>query len=265
MLFLAAAAAALCSSSSYLRAPRLWMGDDSGEIGWQLTEAQQHYCRRVMRLKDGDVVRVFGALIGEFAASIDKTSLVPIVQTRDACPPSAFVDVYFAPLKKKRSSLLVEKAVELGATSLRPVVTEFTEKNAVAALGKLDRTAIDAAQQCERLEVPLIAPPTRISEISGVQEEDDCPFYVCLERQPDRPHLLDLLLRPPSSSLSRDNLSSHCSILVGPEGGLSEKDLSQLAESVPHATYVSLGPSVLRAETAVIAALSLISAAAIRV
>ncbi|KAJ8599757.1 hypothetical protein CTAYLR_003398 [Chrysophaeum taylorii] len=255
-------ASAVGAVSVYDRAPRLWVGDGvpgPTEFGgeWiELNAEQFHYVSRVMRLRDGDVVRVFGEMMGEYAASLEfrgtgrraSAWLSPLKSTRAPPCPQAPLELVFAPLRKKRTSLLVEKAVELGATALRAVRTEFTEKAAVAALGDepISPAAVEAAEQSERLRVPLLYAPVPLRDLRL-----DVPLYVCLEREPGRPHLLDAASRARPGGIA---------VLVGPEGGFSDRDLADLELSVPTAKKVSLGPNVLRAETAAIAAVAILAA-----
>lgn len=209
-----------------LRIPRLWVGD-----GGPLTDEQFHYVSRVLRLRDGNKVRIFGT-DGEFEGVLEKRDVRDLKLLRRP-EKEVPLELYFAPLRRKRSTMLVEKAVELGATALVGVRTEFTQ-------GPMPKqaTAIEAAQQCERLSVPRIEGPITLRDITAD------PLFVCLERS-NEPHLFQVA-----------PADGPCAVLVGPEAGFSDKDLSELPS---HATPVSLGPSILRAETAAMVAVSFVA------
>mmetsp|Transcript_26100 Transcript_26100/g.87711 ORF Transcript_26100/g.87711 Transcript_26100/m.87711 type:complete len:144 (+) Transcript_26100:431-862(+) len=125
--------------------------------------------------------------------------------------------------------------------------TDRTEKASMLALGAAEKhaSAIEAAEQCERLDVPSLHKALRIRDIST-----SLPVYACVERCEDAPHLLDALL-------ARAPHTSGIAVLVGPEGGFSDGDLDHLAAALPNVIRVSLGPTILRAETAAIVALAL--------
>ena len=104
--------------------PRLWLPTATpvvpGETSWPLDASQKRKLGKVLRLRRGDALRVFDSSIGEWVASYEDDCVVAKEQTREATPATP-LELFFAPIKKKRTSLLIEKAVELGATSLRPV------------------------------------------------------------------------------------------------------------------------------------------------
>ena len=106
--------------------PRLWLPTATpviaGETAWPLDAAQRRKLGKVLRLRRGDELRVFDSGMGEWLASFEDDCVIAKEQTREATP-STHLELFFAPIKKKRTSLLIEKAVELGATSLRPVGT----------------------------------------------------------------------------------------------------------------------------------------------
>lgn len=240
-------------------APRLWLGDDRAADAasvWELSPAQHRYVATVMRLREGDALRCFGAAMGEWACAVETTTrrgttVAAAVQTRP--PPGAEtprLDLYFAPLRKKRTSLLIEKAVELGATRLAPVKTERVERASLAALGAgIHASAVEAAEQCERLRVPVVEDVVDLASPLG-----DLPLFVCAERADGAsPRLLDALLGA--------ELGDGAALLVGPEGGFSDADLAAVRASNPDATFVSLGAGILRAETACWAGLAVAAAA----
>ena len=224
--------------------PRLWLPTATpvvpGETSWPLDAAQRRKLGKVLRLRRGDALRVFDSGMGEWLASYEEDCVVAQEQTREATSPIP-LELFFAPIKKKRTSLLIEKAVELGATSLRPVKTQRTERASIQALPAPGATssAVAAAEQSERLDVPLLDDIVATNEV-----ETDLPLYVCAARADGRaPHLLDVVAGP-------------CAVLVGPEGGLTDADLAAISAAKPDAVAVTLGPAVLRAETAACVALA---------
>ncbi|KAH8068787.1 RNA methyltransferase [Aureococcus anophagefferens] len=238
-------------------APRLWLGDDRAADAasvWELSPAQHRYVATVMRLREGDALRCFGAAMGEWACAVETTTrrgttvAAAVRRRRPAEPPR--LELYFAPLRKKRTSLLIEKAVELGATRLAPVKTERVERASLAALGAgIHASAVEAAEQCERLRVPLVEDVVDLASPLG-----DLPLFVCAERADGAsPRLLDALLGA--------ELGDGAALLVGPEGGFSDADLAAVRASNPDATFVSLGAGILRAETACWAGLAVAAAA----
>ena len=224
--------------------PRLWLPTTTpvvaGETSWPLDASQKRKLGKVLRLRRGDELRVFDSSIGEWLASYEDDRVLAQEQTREATSPIP-LELFFAPIKKKRASLLIEKAVELGATRLRPVKTQRTERASIQALPApgVTTAAVAAAEQSERLDVPLL---DDIVDTHSVKT--DLPLYVCAARADGRaPHLLDVVTGP-------------CAVLVGPEGGLTDEDLAAISEAKPDAVAVTLGPSVLRAETAACVALA---------
>ena len=224
--------------------PRLWLPTTApvtaGATAWPLDASQKRKLGKVLRLRRGDALRVFDSGMGEWLASYEDDRVVAKEQTR-APAPSTPLELFFAPIKKKRASLLIEKAVELGATRLRPVKTQRTERASIQALPAPGATtsAIAAAEQSERLDVPLLD-----AVVDTHSVKTDLPLYVCAARADGRaPHLLDVVTGP-------------CAVLVGPEGGLTDADLAAISAAQPGAVAVTLGPAVLRAETAACVALA---------
>lgn len=242
------------SSGSVLDAPentkaRLYVEADlQVEASIGLDPAQAHYLKHVLRLKSGAAVALFNGRDGEWRATIDGLgkgwgSLAVAEQTR---PQTVEPDLWllFAPIKRARQDFLIQKAVELGVSLLWPVLTERTDVGRV----NIDRhraNVIEAAEQCERLTVPEIRPPARLSDALA-----DFPtarrLAVCTERG---------AATPISRAFSEAEGDMLRAILCGPEGGFSQSELDAF-DKLPFITRVSLGPRILRAETAAIAAIS---------
>ncbi|MEO0774387.1 MAG: 16S rRNA (uracil(1498)-N(3))-methyltransferase [Pseudomonadota bacterium] len=210
-----------------------------------LSREQAHYLFGVMRLGLGGSVLVFDGQHGEWRAEIVEAGkrggvLVPVEQTapqRD--PPDLWL--MFAPIKKARTDFIVEKAAEMGAAKIMPVQTEFTNSERVRQ-DRLQAHAVEAAEQCGGTFVP---------EVLGLQK-----LEAVLEGWPEGRNLMfcDEGLAGRSSGLSA-GLAGPWAILIGPEGGFSERERGRLA-ALGSAHAVSLGPRILRADTAAVAALT---------
>ena len=208
--------------------------------------AQAHYLGSVMRRGVGDTLRLFNGSDGEFSARIaslrrDKAVLAVESLLR---PQASETDLWlaFALLKRDATDLLVQKATELGVAALLPVCTERTQATRVN-LARLGAIAIEAAEQSERLSVPALHAPVALPALlAGWPGERR--LFVALERADSAP------LRPASGPAA---------ILIGPEGGFSPNDRVAMTFS-QKCLPVSLGPRILRAETAAIVALALLQA-----
>ncbi|MEO0372923.1 MAG: 16S rRNA (uracil(1498)-N(3))-methyltransferase [Pseudomonadota bacterium] len=211
-----------------------------------LTREQAHYLFGVMRLGVGDSLLVFDGRHGEWRAEVQETGkrggvLVADEQTapqRD--PPDLWL--MFAPIKKARTDFIVEKAAEMGAARIMPVQTDFTNSERVRQ-DRLQAHAVEAAEQCGGTYVP---------DVSELRKLEDV-----LDIWPERRRLMfcDESLAGRSSDLAA-SLAGPWAILVGPEGGFSDRERARLA-ALGVAHPVSLGPRILRADTAAVAALTL--------
>jgi 16S rRNA (uracil1498-N3)-methyltransferase len=211
-----------------------------------VTPGQAHYLAVVMRRAIGDPVRLFNGRDGEWEGRILalKRDRVRLAVERQLRAQAAEPDLWlaFAPLKRDATELAVQKATELGVAVLLPVLTARTNAARVNT-GRLAAIATEAAEQCERLTVPRIAAPQRLTHLLASWPSGR-PLYVALERA----------VAPP---LPRAN--GPAGLLVGPEGGFAPAELDEL-HGHPFVRQVSLGPRILRAETAAIVGLALLQA-----
>jgi 16S rRNA (uracil1498-N3)-methyltransferase len=223
--------------------PRLFVRQPLGDsAAVELDAGQANYLGNVMRLGVGAELLVFDDISGEWLARIaeagkKRMSLIVERQTRE---PESIPDVWlaFAPVKRAQTDWLVEKATELGVARLAPVITNRTVTERVK-LERLETIAIEAAEQCGRTRVPQIVEPIHLRRF--VEELDPARhFYFADEAGGD-----------PLASSFREGPAV---ILVGPEGGFTEEERSFVRGS--GASAISLGPRILRAETAALAALS---------
>lgn len=225
--------------------PRIFTESDlSTEALIILPDAQSKYLTRVMRLTTGAAVRVFNGRDGEWHCLLQvsgkSAELRAIRQTRvQYTPPD--LTLLFAPLKKARTDYVVEKASELGVCKIQPVITEFTQTSRVRT-EKLQAVAVEAAEQTERLDVPKVSAVAQLSSVLS-QWPHDCPLIYCDEAGDP-------------TVLSGMETGQAGGILVGPEGGFSMRE-RQMLHSLDFVMPITLGPRILRAETAVVAALTL--------
>lgn len=213
-----------------------------------LDKKQTHYIANVMRQIQGNKLYIFNEISGEFIADIVSSSKNEVIikasnQTKSATEPN---DIWlcFAPVKNAPVSFIVQKATELGITKLFPVITEHTIVRKVN-LDKMHLTVIEAAEQCGRISLPKIAPETKLQTFIREFPSDRKLIY-CDESGRSLPII---------AQLKNLNINSKLAILIGPEGGFTEKEY-QLISSQKYACPVSLGPRILRADTAAIAATS---------
>jgi 16S rRNA (uracil1498-N3)-methyltransferase len=221
----------------------------------ELSQDQAHYLKNVMRLSEGAVVALFNGRDGEFAARIERfakrgAGLVVETQTR---PQVIEPDLWlvFAPIKRARIDFLVEKATELGASALVPVITRHTIVERLN-LDRLRAHAIEASEQSERLTVPTIAEPRALDALLAAWEPSR-RIMLC-DESGTAPPVADAL-----SGLSAAASSSVWAVLIGPEGGFAETELDGLRK-LPFVSPVSLGPRILRADTAALAGLAVLQA-----
>ncbi len=214
-----------------------------------LAGGQAHYLFAVMRLTTGDAVLVFNGRDGEWQARVGTAGKRSgtLVCDRPTAPQTLPPDLWlmFAPLKKSRTDLVVEKAVELGVARIVPVLTQYTNAERLRP-DKLRAHAIEAAEQCGATHVPEIRPLRKLADwLSGWPENRRLIF--CDENRTD-PAMMTAI-RPGAKR-------QPTAILIGPEGGFSPAETA-LIRSVPMAVAVALGPRILRADTAAVAALAI--------
>jgi 16S rRNA (uracil1498-N3)-methyltransferase len=211
-----------------------------------LGPGQAHYLGTVMRRAVGERVRVFNGADGEWEARIASLARGAALLEAERClrPQAPEPDLWlaFAPLRREATEFLVQKATELGAAALRPVYTGRTNPGRLNE-ARLAAIAIEAAEQCERLTVPRLAPPVRLTALLA-EWPPARPLFVALERAAAP------MLRP---------CAGPAGLMVGPEGGFAPAELDEMGR---HAFVMpaSLGPRVLRAETAAIVGLALLQA-----
>lgn len=226
-----------------------------------LDDEQSNYLLRVLRLSVGAPVRVFNGRDGEWAAEIGavqgkRASLLPVEQVRAQPEPAASAPVLlFAPVKKAETDFIVEKATELGAARICPVLTERTQTRTVR-LDRFQKIALEAAEQTERLDLPEVVDlQPMAAALSGLAGGTLVIF--CDERgdETDAPWGGEVGRAGPVADVLAGVGEVPVAILIGPEGGFTPEERAWL-RGRSDTRAVSLGPRILRAETAAVAALS---------
>lgn len=237
-------------------APRLFVEADLAEGRvLPLERAQANYLLTVLRRAEGEPVLLFNGRDGEWRAEIvpqgrKSADLRVVAQTR---PQPARPDLHylFAPLKTGRLDYMAQKAVEMGAGRLQPVFTRFTQGERIKR-DRLQANTIEAAEQCGILAVPEIGEPARLPACLDALEADRLLVF-CDE---------DAAVRDPVAALRRaadPDRAPPLAVLVGPEGGFHEEERALIAAR-PNTVALSLGPRILRADTAAVAVLALVQA-----
>ncbi|MBM3513375.1 MAG: 16S rRNA (uracil(1498)-N(3))-methyltransferase [Alphaproteobacteria bacterium] len=227
---------------------RLFVEDDlSAGASISLGGPRAHYLLHVLRLRVGESIALFNGRDGEWRADIvdarKANCRVTIAgQSRSqAMGPDLWL--MFAPLKKAKTDLIVEKATELGVSELRPVMTERTNTERVN-VARLSSIAIEAAEQCGRLTVPTVSKAESLTDAIGVWSSARRLFM-----------LDESGAGQPISTAMTSHIHVPAALLIGPEGGFAPSEAEAL-RARPFVTAVSLGRRILRAETAAIAALA---------
>jgi 16S rRNA (uracil1498-N3)-methyltransferase len=236
------------------RSPRLFL-DAALAVGETiaLERNQSNYLGNVLRLSAGDTILAFNGRDGEWRASIagrkrpDSLNILAQTRQQDRLPDLAYA---FAPLKHARLDYMVQKAVEMGASSLHPVLTRFTQVARVN-LERMRANVIEAAEQCGILSLATVTEPVTLERYLG--QRDPQRLLVFCDEAADTSSPLQALQSglPPSRGTD---------ILIGPEGGFADEERAILLRQ-PRTLRLSLGPRVLRADTAAVAALALVQAA----
>jgi len=244
--------------------PRLLIDQPlSGGVEITLDEGQTRHVGTVLRLAEGDALRVFNARDGEWRARVSAKSKramgVIITEQLRKARPTPDLDLLFAPVKRHATDLIVEKATELGARRIRPVVTQRTIAETVR-LDRLINIAREAAEQTERFDAPEICQPAAlVKTLDGWDASRPLIYADEAGDDMNAPWGGDAGRARPIREALAQLKTERLAILVGPEGGFTPEERRML-RAAAHVVPVSLGPRILRAETAVIAALSITQA-----
>lgn len=217
-----------------------------------LSQEQAHYLGNVMRAKVGDAVALFNGRDGEWASQISSiqkraVSLTVSGKIRDQrSEPDLWLA--FAPIKKARLDFIAQKATELGVSHLFPVMTRRTIVDRVKT-ERLHANAVEAAEQCERLTVPSVGAPIKLEKLIADWPPERHLMFCDEDLSGDPAHMA-------LATAASKATPGPWGILIGPEGGFDDHE-RQLIRRLPNTTVCALGPRVLRADTAAMAAISL--------
>jgi len=237
------------------RMQRLFVADDLAPgATFKLDHHQAHYLLKVLRMSVEDNVLVFNGRHGEWRAAIAEAGkkqcvVRAIEQIRGQTEPSN-LHYLFAPLKQARLDYMVQKAVEMGVGALRPVITQHTQMPKI----KMDRVranAVEAVEQCGILSLPTVHAPVKLTDVItnwGMTDSDRRIIFCDEDDEAGDP-----------ISVLRDIGQNPLAVLIGPEGGFSAEERA-LLNAQEFVTSMSLGPRILRADTAAVSALTLVQA-----
>jgi 16S rRNA (uracil1498-N3)-methyltransferase len=236
------------------RTPRIYLDAPlAGGSEVVLDRDQANYLLNVLRLKRGDALLLFNGRDGEWQsrlAGTGKRALTALLSELVREQPSPRdLHFLFAPLKHARLDYLVQKAVEMGASRLQPVITRHTQ---VARINveRMRANTIEAAQQCGILTLPEVAEPLAFKTVAGSIDADRLLVFCDEEAE----------VKDPVAALAAARSSGRAlAVLIGPEGGFAEDEREALRQR-PNVVRISLGPRILRADTAAVAALALVQA-----
>jgi 16S rRNA (uracil1498-N3)-methyltransferase len=232
--------------------PRLFVTQALSEgVQFALDAPQGHYVAHVLRKSAGDALALFNAAQGEWLAyitAVSKKAVTVRVErlSADVKPPPD-IDYLFAPLKHSRLDYMVQKATELGARRLRPVITQRTIAERVN-IDRMRANAMEAAEQCNMVFVPEVLEPVALGKVLAHWPPERRLIYCDETAEVQHPAVALAGFAPPLA------------VLVGPEGGFTPEERMQL-KALPFVTAISLGPRIMRADTVAIAALALVQAA----
>lgn len=235
-----------------LTSERLFVNDDlAAGAAIEIEPEQAHYLTNVLRLRPGARLLVFNGRDGEWEASLlevrkrgAKLGLEHQTRAQEQGPD---IDYLFAPLKRSRLDYMVQKATEMGVSRLQPVITQRTIAERVNT-DRMRANVIEAAEQCGILRVPEVAPPVSLDAALADWDARRKLIY-CDEHDTDAGPV-EALNRTPHGPLA---------VLIGPEGGFSERERERLL-ALPFVIPLSLGPRIMRADTAAVAVLALVNA-----
>lgn len=234
------------------RLQRLFVpGDLRAGSAVPVDDAQFNYLRNVLRMESGAELLVFNGRDGEWLARLELASkrritLEPVEQTRPQ-PEPCDLNYLFAPLKVGRLDYLVQKAVEMGVGVLQPVMTQHVQGR-IGSIDRLRANAVEAAEQCGILAIPEVREPVRLAGLLEGWDSQRRIIYCDEGSETNNPMTALSAIR-----------ETRLALLIGPEGGFSA-DEQTLLRGLPFVTAIPLGPRILRADTAAVAAMAVIQA-----
>jgi 16S rRNA (uracil1498-N3)-methyltransferase len=236
-----------------IRTPRLFTSAAlASGANLALEPPQAHYLLHVLRLTAGDPVLLFNGRDGEWRArlqSAGKRSVSGLVEERiREQTPAGDLHYWFAPLKHTRLDYMVQKAVEMGASRLQPVITRHTQTTRVN-LERMQANTVEAAEQCGILTLADVAAPVSLER--AIAARDAARLLIFCDE--------DAEVKDPVAALQSVGANAPLAVLIGPEGGFAEDERAALLRA-PNVLRLALGARILRADTAAVAALALVQA-----
>ena len=239
--------------SEQISSHRLFVEDSLSEgTIYGCLPTQAHYLLSVLRLGEGALLPIFNGIDGEWLAELhlQGKKKCHLVVTRQLRPQTGgpMIHYLFAPLKKARLDYMAQKATELGVQSMQPVLTRRTNVARINE-GRLHANVIEAAEQCGVLRLPKVLEPVKLDQVLE-QWDKDIPIIFCDEAAD---------VKSPLEVLSKLQVDAPLGVLIGPEGGFDDVERQKL-HGLPFVHAISLGPRIMRADTAAVAALTLVNA-----
>jgi len=236
----------------YKKLIRIYLPDISldKDMDVALSADQSHYLKHVMRKSLGDVLRVFNGKDGEWLAEVSeiKKNSCSITVKEKLLEQKTSRDIWAVAsvIKKDAQNLVIEKACELGVSKFYPVICDNTVVHKINQ-ERLQTIAIEVAEQTERLDLMKVEELVKLEKV--IDSHKERKFIVCLERNNPEPLI----------KVARHSLKDSLAVVIGPEGGFSDAEAERLGKK-ENVVFVSLGENILRAETALIAALATVQA-----
>lgn len=235
------------------RSPRLFVDAPlMTGTGIALDRDQSNYLGNVLRLNAGDTVLVFNGRDGEWQATLagrkrpDRAEIVNQIRPQDSLPDLHYI---FAPLKHARLDYMAQKAIEMGVAALRPVTTRHTQASRIN-VERMRANVIEAAEQCGILSLAEVHEPEPLERWLGSRDGQRLLVF-CDEDAP---------ISDPMAAFAGADATKGTDVLIGPEGGFAEEERALLLKQ-PHVVRLALGPRILRADTAAVAALAVVQTA----
>jgi 16S rRNA (uracil1498-N3)-methyltransferase len=241
-----------------IRTPRLYVDAPLSAGATVLLDGPQaHYLLHVLRLKPGDAALLFNGREGEWRGSLvgiaKRGASLAVEEHTRGQPAPADLHYLFAPLKHSRLDYMVQKAVEMGVSRLQPVMTRHTQVARVN-LERMRANAIEAAEQCGVLTLPEIVAPDSLER--AIAEHEPSRLLVFCDEDAE---VKDPVAALESARTGRGAGPMPLALLIGPEGGFADDERAALLRA-PNVLRLALGPRILRADTAAVAALALVQA-----
>ena len=210
-----------------------------------IKKKQHHFLKNVLRLKINDEINIFNGISGEWQTKINSinrdSTVITVIKKIYDFKKSSDIWLICAPIKQNRMSIAIQKATELGVAKIIPCLTEYTNVRKIN-IKNLKTNSIEAAEQCERLDIPDIEAITDIKNLLS-NWPNDRKLIFCDEKVQNKKLIIETLL-------SLKNNNNKFGILIGPEGGFSDAETSMIAKN-KNVISISLGERVLRSDTAI--------------